>query len=322
LHPYWQRWEKSNTEQPFFQWLDEGPGSFIDLPQKPRRLLEEWKILYLNNEQQKLFKVSIKDGVFTWDFDGTAVTLPGSLAKSERQQKIDALVKDKLQIMEERDGALHALKDEVEKHRRNNDKEPPDVQTLCRDPKLKGLLWQLRDEHFKGRLDPPKEQQESDPGSKPGPREYNNQEDFKESDDFRENLTWDDMYQAVMHDLGESKEKKDAKEEKLKKEGKQGKEKKQGEKEDKGIFVVDKYDNIYCSIKVRGIIQHSSFVRGHSVKFAGGLRISGGTLIEIRPHSGHYRPDPESLKKLREAWKKKGVNYDEVDEKPFEKEEQ
>jgi len=234
-------------------------------------------------------------------------------------------VKDKLQIMEERDGALHALKDVVDKHRRDpkHEEVPPDVKTLCEDTDLTGLLWQLRDEYFQERRDPPKESFTRDEFLEKIEK-YNNQKDFRESKEFLEKhekpFSWKELYEAVMHDLGESQAKKDKKQEKLKEEGKQGKEKKEGKKEEKGIFVVDKYDNIYCYAKVRGIIQHSSFVRGHSVKFAGGLKISGGKLIEIRPHSGHYRPDPESLEKLKKAWIEKGVNWKDVKEKPFEKE--
>merc|ERR1719471_2782203 len=96
LHHYWQRWEKSHTDLHFFEWLDEGPGKFMDLPVKPRRMLEEGKILYLRNEEQKFFKVSIQEGgCFTWDFDGTSLNVPGSKAKSARQKAIDELLKDR-----------------------------------------------------------------------------------------------------------------------------------------------------------------------------------------------------------------------------------
>ncbi|KAH8056048.1 IQ calmodulin-binding motif-containing protein [Aureococcus anophagefferens] len=44
LYPYWQRWEASRTRMSFFMWLDEGRGCLVDLPDCPRRFLEECEV--------------------------------------------------------------------------------------------------------------------------------------------------------------------------------------------------------------------------------------------------------------------------------------
>jgi len=203
--------------------------------------------------------------------------------------------------MSDRDGSLRVLLETVQDKIRRRAKDPThqEAENLCKD--LKELLWQLRDEHFEKRLMPPLKERprlSRGSGSTLGSEPESNCKDFKDGD-LLEGLTWDKIHRAVLHDLGD----------------------KMGEKEkEKGIFVVDKYDNIYCYTKLRGTIQHSSFVRGHSVKFAGGFTVSEGKLKEISPHSGHYRPEKTSLDKLRNDWASKGVDFSEVIVKPFEKE--
>ena len=78
LYHYWQRWEASRTRWMFFEWLDYGRGSLIDLPIAPRRLLEESKTLYLTREELRLCEVRIErsTGRLLWCADSEPVTLP------------------------------------------------------------------------------------------------------------------------------------------------------------------------------------------------------------------------------------------------------
>ena len=61
LYPYWQRWETSRTRMSFFMWLDEGRGCLVDLPDCPRRFLDECEVLYLTRDELRLFEVEIRD---------------------------------------------------------------------------------------------------------------------------------------------------------------------------------------------------------------------------------------------------------------------
>ena len=75
LYPYWQRWETSRTRMSFFMWLDEGRGCLVDLPDCPRRFLEECEVLYLTRDELRLFEVEIRDGLLVWLADGFPVDL-------------------------------------------------------------------------------------------------------------------------------------------------------------------------------------------------------------------------------------------------------
>ncbi|KAH8069568.1 hypothetical protein JL721_5878 [Aureococcus anophagefferens] len=75
LYPYWQRWETSRTRMSFFMWLDEGRGCLVDLPDCPRRFLEECEVLYLTRDELRLFEVEIRDGLLVWLADGEPVDL-------------------------------------------------------------------------------------------------------------------------------------------------------------------------------------------------------------------------------------------------------
>ena len=75
----------------------------------------------------------------------------------------------------------------------------------------------------------------------------------------------------------------------------------------KGIFVLDHFGKTYCGTKVAGAFHHSSFTRGHCVKFAGSIAVDRGALKFISPHSGHFIPTQDDYDALVADWAAKGA---------------
>jgi len=117
------------------------------------------------------------------------------------------------------------------------------------------------------------------------------------------NADWSDFLKAIDHDQGSF----------MRTPFPQGVERAEG----KGIFVLDSHGVLYCGTKVRGVFHHSSFVRGHCVKVAGGLTIVDGWLRTLSPHSGHYQPGQEHVDDMIDDWKGKGVDFRQVELKPY-----
>jgi len=334
LYGYWQRWELSNTELGFFDWLDSGPGSLVDLPTYPRRLLDEWHVLYLTNEQQQLFEVEIDPatGLFSWGLDGSLVTLPAEIRpeeeeelsqRTEREIRVGELIQPRLQKSVYRNRLLERLRADVERAEKLREEPTRErIGLMTQELRDEGLLRQLRDPFFRDRLDA--DAQPSTPASaKRLSVSLADVDDIKTCirlrsrstvddlgkhclmQDLLPNLSWSQVLDAVDHEEG----RKMAGGSRLADEG----------RAKKGIFVLDKFGKLYCGPKLRGTFQHSSFVRGHCVKVAGGIRISNGKVLELSPHSGHYQPLPEQISRMREDWARKGVDFTSVVVKPYEK---
>lgn len=325
LYGYWQRWELSNTEMGFFDWLDCGPGSLVDLPTYPRRLLDEWHVLYLTNEQQQLFEVEIDPatGLFAWGLDGSLVTLPAEVSpeeeeaeepphRTEREIAVDELIQPRLQKSAHRNRLLERLRADAERAEKLREEPTRErIALMTQELMDEGLLRQLRDPFFHDRLDA--DDQPCTPASaKRFPAEPRLRARstidiclLGESQGLLPNLSWGHVLDATDHEEG------------LKMVG-GGRLADEG-RVAKGIFVLDKFGKLYCGPKLRGTFQHSSFVRGHCVKVAGGIRISGGRVSELSPHSGHYQPLPEQISRMREDWARKGVDFTSVVVKPYEK---
>ncbi|GAA6059636.1 hypothetical protein JCM10212_004139 [Sporobolomyces blumeae] len=72
LKYYHQRWNETDTDENFFQWLDEGEGKHLDLEQCPRSRLDKERITYLSAEQREVYRVIVNDdGLLVWAKDGS-----------------------------------------------------------------------------------------------------------------------------------------------------------------------------------------------------------------------------------------------------------
>eukprot|EP00931_Biecheleriopsis_adriatica_P061571 TRINITY_DN37026_c0_g1_i1.p1 TRINITY_DN37026_c0_g1~~TRINITY_DN37026_c0_g1_i1.p1 ORF type:complete len:436 (+),score=74.35 TRINITY_DN37026_c0_g1_i1:74-1309(+) len=313
LYPYWRRWQLSDSRTDFFPWLAYGQGHLIDLPSAPRRLLSEWQVLYLTREQQALHRVKIQDGCFCWEFDGSPVNAPnprfemfktisshisGDDAYHETHREYmqaASFQHEGLQRALLRDGLLLEARRQVEQAQQN--KEEPTKQRLTKiaEPLIEeGLLCQLRDPHFRERIDP---------ATTPAGHAHLRcmPEHPKE---LLEGVTWDDFITALDHDQGlHMKEPFPSGEARL--------------KDTKGMFVLDAFGQLYMGSKVRGMFHHSSFIRGHCVKVAGVCTIKDGKMKMLAPHSGHYQPSQQQVDRMIEDWKAQGVDFSQVELKPY-----
>ncbi|CAE8637603.1 unnamed protein product, partial [Polarella glacialis] len=153
----------------------------------------------------------------------------------------------------------------------------------------------LRDPHFRERLD-------AAPTSN-GHAHLRNMTSLPK--ELLPDLGWGDFLAAIEHDLGLS----------MATPLPQGEARAEG----KGIFVLDSFGLLHCGTKIRGLFHHSSFVRGHCVKVAGGITITDGWLKELSPHSGHYQPGTEHVDEMIGQWKEHGVDFSDVVIRPFSK---
>lgn len=304
LYEYWRRWQLSDTRDNFFSWLETGQGSFIDLPRAPKRLLDEWQVVYLKRDEQAIFRVRIdpQTGLLHWENDGTLITVPqppfcmkeAPSFATDRDRLVAALLKPRLLKAMSRDQLLADLQAVVEEEIR--DCEAPHIEKMeeLAEPLIKeGLLCQLRDPFFKERLDAA-----TTPGGHAHLREHP-----KLPNKLLPGVQWEDFAEAIKHDEGQC----------MKTPFPKGEERMMG----KGIFVLDSFGQLYCGTKIRGVFHHSSFVRGHCVKVAGGITIEDGQLISLSPHSGHYMPGEEHVDDMIKSWKNDGVDFSQVKIKPY-----
>jgi hypothetical protein len=61
------------------------------------------------------------------------------------------------------------------------------------------------------------------------------------------------------------------------------------------IFVLSCEQVFYVALKQRGVFQHSSFLAGAAVLFAGIIKVDLGRISLIAPYSGHYRPSSKDM---------------------------
>lgn len=73
LKGYHDAWNKSDTSDNFFHWLDHGEGRHLDLDDCPREQLDKEQVLYLNAEQRKNYLVEVHDGHLHWKRNNIAV---------------------------------------------------------------------------------------------------------------------------------------------------------------------------------------------------------------------------------------------------------
>lgn len=302
VYLYWRRWQLSDSDDNFWDWLDYGMGALIDLPEAPRRLLDEWQVIYLSREEQHLFRVIIEPstGQFLWEADRTPVTLPKPPAMSGEMTMRERAVADRLAgrlgKMDRRDELLVAAKRDVEAAITAGEEPTPERLAAITGPLIEeGLFCQLRDPFFAERHD-----------AAPTPLGHCHHWTMPSlPEQLLEGIGWQDVLRAIEHDQGKY----------MRNPLVTGEDRLKGN----AVFVLDSFGPLYCGVKIRGILQHSSFVRGHSVKNAGGLVLQDGWLVELSPHSGHYQPGQSVIEEMMEDWREKGVDFSRVKVKAYQK---
>jgi len=75
LQVYHEYWQRQNTTQNFFYWLDHGPGLDLDLSLCSREKLDREQIRYLSREERKAYLVEVDDdGRLRWAKNGELIT--------------------------------------------------------------------------------------------------------------------------------------------------------------------------------------------------------------------------------------------------------
>lgn len=80
----------------------------------------------------------------------------------------------------------------------------------------------------------------------------------------------------------------------------------------KTMFVMAPDLTLYMSEKKPAKFHHSSFLSGGAVFAAGYVKVEKGKLMEITPHSGHYRPSEEHFARCLNQLKDLGIDMSEV----------
>ena len=74
LRTYHQYWQKQDTKENFFYWLDYGEGRVVEVAGCPRDRLDKERVRYLSKEERKAYLVTIdKDGRLCWDKNGARI---------------------------------------------------------------------------------------------------------------------------------------------------------------------------------------------------------------------------------------------------------
>jgi len=78
------------------------------------------------------------------------------------------------------------------------------------------------------------------------------------------------------------------------------------------IFVLSFDYKLYVAQKIPGRLHHSSFLAGRATRAAGNIVVQDGKLLAVAGTSGHYRPTPENVEKMKEWLSRKGVKMQDV----------
>lgn len=274
LHPYFGRWEASRTRMSFFQWLDEGRGALVDLPELPRRFLDEGNVCYLPRPMLPAFEVEIRDGCLRWCVDGTLVTLPGPIPAAAW-----ALVEPVLAPARRREALVDAARAAAETANPDDVVDAATRERVLRPLVDERLLKMLRDPLFAHREQACASDDDREQYERLWTRFQQENGRFALSEEIPSEATWSDVLGALDHDDGLLCRKRPLPRVRDRGRG--------------GIFVMDHFGHLLAAQKIAGTLHHSSLTRGHACRFAGSIVVEEGRVTRISPHSGHFIPARE-----------------------------
>jgi hypothetical protein len=74
LRVYHEEWQKTDTKENFFYWLDHGKGRFVDTEACPRERLDRERVRYLSREERQHYLVKVDDeGRLCWAKNGAPI---------------------------------------------------------------------------------------------------------------------------------------------------------------------------------------------------------------------------------------------------------
>lgn len=74
LRVYHEEWQKADTKENFFYWLDHGEGRFVDTEACPRERLDRERVRYLSREERQHYLVKVdSEGRLCWAKNGARI---------------------------------------------------------------------------------------------------------------------------------------------------------------------------------------------------------------------------------------------------------
>ncbi|KAM3415586.1 IQ calmodulin-binding motif protein [Cercospora zeina] len=276
LQVYHGEWQRSDTNENFFYWLDHGEGRLLDLRMCSREKLEKERIRYLSKEERKQYLVRVDDeGRLRWHKNDELITtssdhyqdsMIGIVPKGtdaptfddeevKRQLSMDASLSSKLAAVSGvfRDaitaGSEAKYEDDTSSSASSSSSETSEVG----DATLHAHSAEICDQTCKERR--------------------------QKKGKFRVSPA------AVLNHL-------------LRASVRPG----------TWIYVADTVGRLYVSIKSSGAFQHASFLSGARISSAGTIGIENGKLTFLSPLSGHYRPTTQSFRRFIANLKDQGAD--------------
>lgn len=117
LRAYHEQWMKSDTNQPYFWWLDYGDGREVEVPNVSRKRLEREQVRYLSREERMNYLISIDDeGRLVWAKSGERVH-----TSTEFRDSLDGIVPIDSKVKGWREDEMKALADGTEDAQHSDD---------------------------------------------------------------------------------------------------------------------------------------------------------------------------------------------------------
>lgn len=275
LQVYHEEWQRRETNENFFYWLDHGQGRLLDLKMCPREKLEKEKIRYLSKEERKQYLVRVDDrGLLRWHKNDELITtssdqyqdsmlgivLKGTDAPAfddeevKRQLSADASLSSKL-------AAVGGVFKDAIKAGSESKYEDDTSSSASSSASETSEVVEIRNAHPEALTDQTRKERRQQKGK------------------FRVSPA------AVLNHL-------------LRASVRPG----------TWIYVADTVGRLYVGIKSSGAFQHASFLSGARISSAGTIGIENGKLTFLSPLSGHYRPTTQSFRRFIANLKDQGTD--------------
>ena len=276
LQIYHLEWQRCQTTENFFYWLDHGTGKNVSLPYCDRTKLDHERIRYLSKEERKDYLVSVDDkGRLRWEKNGELISTSADLYKDSIHG-----------IVSKEDTETPAFTDDVVKEKlsqdhRFNRKIAAAMNTVAG-------RFAASDSEDEGSDDYDGQSITSSTTTPTSPRE-----------------------EAMAHQMI-TKDKTPRKRLHVSPATILNRLLRASIKPGTWIYVCDTVGRLYVGIKNSGSFQHASFLSGARISSAGSIGIEDGRLTFLSPLSGHYRPTTKSFRLFVDNLKEQKVDLSQL----------
>lgn len=292
LKVYHDHWQKEDTHENFFYWLDSGAGRCLELAPCPRQQLDSEKVRYLSREERQAYLVKIDDeGKLCWARNGDRIDTSEKWTNSKH-----GIVPLSSEEMKNRLGGRVVCGPKVHNVKGRDDDEggqerkqhnlwphlPHWPQSLSNQRKAAGAAA----------LPLSPTTLTSSPPSLSNSSGSSDSEQAQRYTQRPASMSKKVYHFSPIHILNRLL--------------------RTTTKKNTWIFVADTSFRLYIGIKQSGAFQHSSFLHGARVSAAGLIKIRDGKLTSLSPLSGHYRPPASNFRKFLHSLEDAGVDMSKV----------